>query len=132
MGQNRWVWLAVALAVVLSIAADACAKLYWSSGRPWYYGLCVALLGMSTFFCFGYVAHKFGLSVASALTNSLVVIGPIFVGLILFNEWKLLNAPVAAAMVGIVICIVVIIVFRKEPDDLKNEEPATAMQQHEP
>lgn len=115
MTPNGWAWVAVFVCVVLSTAADALSTQCWKK-QSWPLGVAVIVISPFVFFAFGYVGHRYGLSIASSLTNSLIVIGPILVGLILFSEWKKMNAPLCIGMALIVIGITVIVLYKREAD----------------
>lgn len=102
-----WTWAAVLTCVLLSTTADALSVRCWKN-PSWPLGLLVAGLAPLVFLAFGYVGSRHGLSVASSLTNSLIVVGPILVGLVAFAEWKTLTAPHYAGMALIVAGITVI------------------------
>src|SRR5689334_5239597 len=99
MGQAPWI--AVLVCVMLSATADAVSTKFWSS-TDWRLGATIVVLGPLVFFAFGYAGNRFGLSIASCLTNSLIVIVPVLVGLFLFKEWKSMNAAVYVGMALIV------------------------------
>jgi glucose uptake protein GlcU len=101
-------WIAVFIAVLLSTAADATFTQFWK--KPgWTLFLLGVVLGPCSFCAFGYVGSKEGLSIASCLTNSLVVIGPILVGIIYFEEWKKLFALDYIGMAFVVVGITVLV-----------------------
>ena len=70
-------------------------------------------LGLSplVFLAFGYVGSQFGLAKASSLTNTLVVIGPILVGIFLRGELRQLSAVEVAGMALAVAGIILLTVF---------------------
>jgi drug/metabolite transporter (DMT)-like permease len=73
----------------------------------------LAIVGLSplVFLSFGYVGSQFGLAKASSLTNTLVVIGPIFVGIFFRGELRQLSAVEVAGMALAVAGILLLTVF---------------------
>jgi hypothetical protein len=63
------------------------------------------------FLSFGYVGSHFGLAKASSLTNTLVVIGPIVVGIFFRGELRQLSALELAGMALAVTGIVLLTAF---------------------
>lgn len=110
---NGWAWIAVITCVLLSTTADALSTQCWKR-QSWLFGIATIVISPFVFIAFGYVGHRYGLSIASSLTNSFIVIGPILVGLILFSEWKRMNVPLYIGMALIVAGITIIVLYRKE------------------
>ena len=90
-------WSAVLACAALSTLADTLGTVWWEQKKPW---ILFAVLGISplVFLAFGYVGSHFGLAKASSLTNTLVVIGPILVGIVLRGELRQLSAVELAGM----------------------------------
>lgn len=107
------VWCMVLLSVLMSTAADTTSTYFWEQQSIVRF-VAVVLLSPCAFFSFGYVGSKFGLSVASSLTNSLIVLGPILVGLIARGEWKRVNTAQCLGMSCIIIGITLIVLFREK------------------
>jgi len=103
----------VLLCALLSTAGDTTSTYFWEQPSTALF-VAVVLLSPCAFFSFGYVGSKFGLSIASSLTNSLIVLGPILVGLLLRDEWKKVSAPQYAGMLCIVVGIILIVLFKDE------------------
>ena len=84
-------WSAVLACAALSTLADTLGTVWWEQKKTW---ILLAVLGLSplVFLAFGYVGSHFGLAKASSLTNTLVVIGPIVVGIALRGELRQLTA----------------------------------------
>ncbi|NDD82119.1 MAG: hypothetical protein EBZ53_06110 [Verrucomicrobia bacterium] len=90
-------WSAVLACAALSTLADTLGTVWWEQKKPW---ILFAVLGISplVFLAFGYVGSHFGLAKASSLTNTLVVLGPILVGILLRGELRQLSAVELAGM----------------------------------
>jgi len=110
---NTWAWAAVLACVLLSTTADALSTQCWKK-QSWPLGVAVVVLAPFVFLAFGYVGRTYGLSIASSLTNSLIVVGPIIVGLIVYSEWKQMSAPLYLGIAMIVIGITIIVIYKKE------------------
>jgi multidrug transporter EmrE-like cation transporter len=99
-------WLMVFLCASLSTLADTLGTVWWEQKKIW---VLVAVIGIApfVFLSFGYVGSHFGLAKASSLTNTLVVIGPIVVGIVFRGELRQLSvvelAGMALAVTGIVL-----------------------------
>lgn len=102
-------WSAVLICAALSTLADTLGTVWWEQKRTW---ILLAILGISplVFLAFGYVGSHFGLAKASSLTNTLVVIGPILVGIFFRGELRQLSfvelVGMALAVTGIVLLTV--------------------------
>jgi drug/metabolite transporter (DMT)-like permease len=110
---DAFVWCMVLLSVLMSTAADTTSTYFWENHSTWLF-VSVVLLSPCAFFCFGYVGAKFGLSIASSLTNSLIVLGPIVVGLLLRGEWKRVTTFQYAGMFCIILGITLIVLFKEK------------------
>lgn len=110
---TSWAVVAALICVILSTVADTMSTQYWKrqSGALL---LSLFIISPCVFVAFGYVGHNFGLSIASCLTNSFIVICPILIGLIFFSEWKQMTIPVYIGMAMIVIGITLIVIYKKE------------------
>jgi drug/metabolite transporter (DMT)-like permease len=94
-------WSAVLACAALISLVDTLGTVWWEQKRLW---VLLAIVGLSplVFLAFGYVGSHFGLAKASSLTNTLVVIGPILVGIIFRGELRQLSA---AELAGIVLAL---------------------------
>jgi drug/metabolite transporter (DMT)-like permease len=103
-------WAAVLACAALSTLADTLGTSWWEQKRLW---MLLAILGLSplVFLAFGYVGSHFGLAKASSLTNTLVVIGPILVGIIFRGELRQLSAVELAGIVLALAGIALLTVF---------------------
>ena len=103
-------WSAVLVCAALSTLADTLGTSWWEQKRLW---MLLAILGLSplVFLAFGYVGSHFGLAKASSLTNTLVVIGPILVGIIFRGELRQLSAVELAGIVLALAGIALLTVF---------------------
>jgi multidrug transporter EmrE-like cation transporter len=103
-------WSAVLVCAALSTLADTLGTSWWEQKRLW---MLLSILGLSplVFLAFGYVGSHFGLAKASSLTNTLVVIGPILVGIIFRGELRQLSAVELAGIVLALAGIALLTVF---------------------
>ena len=103
-------WSAVLACAALSTVTDTLGTTWWEQKKLW---MLLAILGLSplVFLAFGYVGSQFGLAKASSLTNTLVVIGPIVVGIFLRGELRQLSAVEVAGMALAVAGIILLTVF---------------------
>ena len=80
-------WFAVLLCAVLSTGVDTLGTVWWEQKNALFL---LGLLALSplVFLAFGYAGSHFGLAKASSLTNTLVVLGPILVGILFRGELR--------------------------------------------
>lgn len=111
MRNINWAIVIAVLCAILSTLADTVSTYYWKKQTT---GLFVATLLISplVFFAFGYVGNAYGLAIASCLTNSLVVVGPVFVGLVILSERRHVNLPVLMGIALVIIGIITILYYR--------------------
>jgi len=83
-------WSAVMVCAALSTLADTLGTLWWEKKEIWQL-TAILLLAPAVFLSFGYVGSHFGLAKASSLTNTLIVIGPILVGILFRGELRQLS-----------------------------------------
>jgi hypothetical protein len=111
---EAWViWTVVIVNVILSTTADTLATIAWER-RSCPYFVVMALIGPLVYGTFGYVSYHFGLSVAASIINSLVVVGPVTVGLVFRDEWKNLPWQGFAGMGFVLIGITLIMLYKPE------------------
>ena len=103
-------WSAVLACAALSTLVDTLGTVWWEQKRLW---VLLAIVGLSplVFLAFGYVGSHFGLAKASSLTNTLVVIGPILVGIIFRGELRQLSAVELAGIVLALAGITLLTIF---------------------
>ena len=103
-------WSAVLACATLSTLVDTLGTVWWEQKRLW---VLLAIVGLSplVFLAFGYVGSHFGLAKASSLTNTLVVIGPILVGIIFRGELRQLSAVELAGIVLALAGITLLTIF---------------------
>ena len=103
-------WSAVLICAALSTLADTLGTVWWEQKKIW---ILLAILGISplVFLAFGYVGAHFGLAKASSLTNTLVVLGPILVGIFYRGELRQLSFVELVGMTLAVGGIVLLTVF---------------------
>ncbi len=104
-------WSSVIVCAALSTLTDTLGTIWWEKKQT---SILVAtiLLSPVVFLSFGYVGSHFGLARASSLTNTLIVAGPILVGLIFRQELRQLCLPHVIGMGFIVTGITLLALFR--------------------
>lgn len=108
-------WMAVILCAALSTLTDTLGTLWWEKKETSL--LCITIfLSPLVFLSFGYVGRHFGLAMASSLTNTLIVAGPILVGLFLRQEIRRLSVPQMTGMALLVAGITLLAYFRSPTD----------------
>ena len=108
-------WAAVLLCALLSTLTDTLGTLWWEKkDLSILFG--TVLLSPLVFLSFGYVGRHLGLAMASSLTNTLIVVGPILVGLILRQEIRRLTMPQMIGMALLVAGITLLASFRSPTD----------------
>ena len=107
-------WLMVFFCAALSTLADTLGTVWWEQKKLW---VLVAVTGIApfVFLSFGYVGSHFGLAKASSLTNTLVVIGPILVGILFRGELRQLSSVEMAGMALAVTGTVLLTAFNSHP-----------------
>ena len=108
-------WSAVLACAALSTIADTLGTVWWEQKKLW---VLLAMIGLAplVFLAFGYVGSHFGLAKASSLTNTLIVAGPILVGLIFRQEIRRLSLSQMIGMTLLVAGITVLACFRPPAD----------------
>jgi len=103
-------WFAVLACAALSTVTDTLGTVWWEQKKMW---VLLAILGLSplVFLAFGYVGSHFGLAKASSLTNTLVVLGPILVGILFRGELRQLSLVELLGMTLAVAGIVLLTFF---------------------
>ncbi|TSC78799.1 MAG: hypothetical protein G01um101425_958 [Candidatus Peregrinibacteria bacterium Gr01-1014_25] len=102
-------WLAIAVAVAVAASANSVAAL-WAGDKlsPIYLPL-LLILSPLVFVTFGIVTTSKGLSIASGVIDSLLVLTTMFIGLVLFGEWKYITnlqlMGMGMAVIGIVLML---------------------------
>jgi len=113
-------WMIVILCVACSATADTVSKSIMEGKDAWLLKVIMVACAISTYIFFGTVASVKGLSVASSVTNGLVVIVPIIIGLVFLQEWKKISWWELAGMVVVVMGIL-LIAFGGNKHDPPNE-----------
>ena len=103
-------WSAVVLCAALSTIADTLGTVWWEKKENWQLAA-ILLLAPVVFLSFGYVGSHFGLAKASSLTNTLIVIGPILVGILFRGELRQLSGIEIFGMTLSVLGIALLTVF---------------------
>ncbi len=103
--------LVVLACAAVSTVADTMATVYWEHRRP--ADLAVTLvLAPVVFVLFGYVGASRGLATASGYTNSLIVAGPILVGLFARREAQHASTPQMIGLALIFVGVGLVAAFR--------------------
>ena len=108
-------WAAVIFCALLSTLPDTMGTLWWEK-KDTSILLGTIVLSPLVFLSFGYVGRHFGLAVASSLTNTLIVAGPILVGLILRQEIRRLSLFQMIGMTLLIAGITLLACFRTPAD----------------
>ena len=108
-------WTAVVLCALLSTLTDTLGTIWWEK-KDLSILLGTIFLSPLVFLSFGYVGRHFGLAVASSLTNTLIVAGPILVGLIFRQEIRRLSPPQMLGMGLLIAGITLLACFRAPAD----------------
>ena len=103
------------LCALLSTLTDTLGTLWWEK-KDLSILLVTVFLSPLVFLSFGYVGRHFGLAMASSLTNTLIVAGPILVGLIFRQEIRRLSLSQMIGMTLLVAGITVLACFRPPAD----------------
>ena len=107
-------WTAVLVCTILSTLTDTLGTLWWERKHP---SLLIATIALSplVFLTFGYIGCHFGLARASSLTNTLIVAGPILIGVAFRHELRQLALPQIFGMGFILIGITLLALFKATP-----------------
>ena len=104
-------WVIVIACALLTTLTDTLGTLWWEK-RQIIVLLLTLLLAPVAFLSFGYVGSHLGLAQASSLTNSLIVLGPILVGVLLRQELQQLSFMQRIGIGLIVSGIAILTLFR--------------------
>ena len=104
-------WVAVAICAILSTLTDTLGTVWWEKKQSIVL-VATLLLAPLVFLSFGYVGSHFGLARASSLTNSLIVAGPVLVGILFRQELRHLSSIQIIGMSLIVAGITLLAVSR--------------------
>ena len=107
-------WTAVLVCTLLSTLTDTLGTIWWERKQT---SILIAtiLLSPLVFLSFGYIGSHFGLARASSLTNTLIVAGPILIGITFRHELRQLALPQIIGMGFILVGITLLAVFRPTP-----------------
>lgn len=112
-----WFWiLMIALTVAFSTVCDTLSTMHAKGEAGWPALVVMIVLAPIVFYCFGRVGQRSGLSMASSITNSLVVVGPLIIGLLFRGEWKKMTPWQWIGMVTILVGIGIVL-FLSPPDE---------------
>jgi hypothetical protein len=109
--EEQAVWIFLIFNVIVCTTVDTVSTMAWEKKSGAYFTATI-LIAPFVFLSFGFIGSKFGLSIAASLTNSLVVIGPVLVGLIFRKEWKGMPWQLYLGMLLVVVGITVIAIFK--------------------
>lgn len=102
-------WSLIVTNLVLAVSANAISTQWAASGMRVSPQLVVlALISPAVFVTFGIVASRTGLAVGSAIIDSLLTVGSVLVGLIVFGEWRDLSLTKGAGLLMAIIGIAVL------------------------
>ena len=104
-------WVIVIACALLTTLTDTLGTLWWEKKQTIVL-LLTLLLAPVAFLSFGYVGSHLGLARASSLTNSLIVVGPILVGVLFRQELQQLSFMQRIGIGLIVSGIAILTLFR--------------------
>ena len=107
-------WIAVLVCTLLSTLTDTLGTIWWERKQTSVL-IATILLSPLVFLSFGYIGSHFGLARASSLTNTLIVAGPILIGITFRHELRQLALPQIIGMGFILVGITLLAVFRPTP-----------------
>ena len=107
-------WTAVLVCTLLSTLTDTLGTIWWERKQTSVL-IATILLSPLVFLSFGYIGSHFGLARASSLTNTLIVAGPILIGITFRHELRQLALPQIIGMGFILVGITLLAVFRPTP-----------------
>jgi hypothetical protein len=107
-------WTAILVCTILSTLTDTLGTLWWERKQT---ALLIATIALSplVFLSFGYVGSHLGLARASGLTNSLIVAGPILIGITFRHELRQLALPQIFGMAFVLLGITLLALFKATP-----------------
>lgn len=92
-------WGLICANLVLAVSANALSTHWAISGmRVSPQLVLVALISPAVFVTFGIVASRMGLAAGSAIIDSLLTVGSVLVGLVIFGEWRALSLMKGAGL----------------------------------
>jgi drug/metabolite transporter (DMT)-like permease len=104
---NTW-QLMLAICVVISAAGDI-VSVWWGERGGRLLAIGVFAIGGIAYLCFGRVGFTLGVAGTSASVNGLLVIIPAVFGLFIKREQ--VNTPCKIAIIGIIVCLLVIMMY---------------------
>jgi len=107
-------WFIVIICALLTTLTDTLGTLWWEKKQTIVL-LVTLLLAPIAFLSFGYVGSHFGLARASSLTNSLIVVGPIFVGVLFRQELQQLSL-IQKIGVGLIVSGIAMLTLFRTPN----------------
>ena len=107
-------WTAILVCTILSTLTDTLGTLWWERKQT---ALLIATIALSplVFLSFGYIGSHLGLARASGLTNSLIVAGPILIGITFRHELRQLALPQIFGMAFVLLGITLLALFKATP-----------------
>ncbi len=108
-------YLSIVGTVGIAVLADTIATIWaHSENKLSIHLFFLCILGPLVFMTFGYVTTKTGLSIASGVINSLLVVSSISVGLLFFQEWNKLSTLQYVGMALAITGIILMLFYGKE------------------
>ena len=110
------VWLNVAVAVAVALAANYSASMWASSeNRPLWF-IIMLLISPLVFITFGLTTARLGVSISSGAIDSLLTVSTVMVGLIIFQEWNKISTTQYVGLAFALCGIFLMIFFPKVPN----------------
>lgn len=107
-------WVIVLACALLTTLTDTLGTLWWEKKQTLVL-LLTLLLAPVAFLSFGYVGSHLGLARASSLTNSLIVLGPILVGVLFRQELQQLSF-IQRIGIGLIVAGITLLTFFRAPN----------------
>ncbi len=107
-------WVIVLACALLTTLTDTLGTLWWEKKQTLVL-LLTLLLAPVAFLSFGYVGSHLGLARASSLTNSLIVLGPILVGVLFRQELQQLSFTQRIG-IGLIVAGITLLTFFRAPN----------------
>ena len=107
-------WVIVLACALLTTLTDTLGTLWWEKKQTLVL-LLTLLLAPVAFLSFGYVGSHLGLARASSLNNSLIVLGPILVGVLFRQELQQLSFTQRIG-IGLIVAGITLLTFFRAPN----------------
>jgi multidrug transporter EmrE-like cation transporter len=107
--KNFEIWLNVAIAVFIALAANYTASMWANSENKPLWFILMLLISPLVFITFGLTTSRLGVSISSGTIDSLLTISTVMIGLIFFQEWNKVSMiqyiGIAFALCGIFLMV---------------------------